>query len=51
LLGINVRLITLKKEAWINAKGLKEEIAMTQRLVNQAGKSIKRFARAIGRTP
>jgi len=45
LLGINVRLLTLKKEAEANTKGFKKEIASTQRLVDKAGKSIKRFAR------
>ncbi len=48
LLGINVRLLTLKKEAAINASGLKKEIASTQRLVDKSGKSIKRFAREFG---
>ena len=47
LLGINVRLLTLKKEAAVNAKGFKKEIASTQRLVDKAGKTIKRFAREI----
>ena len=49
LLGINVRLLTLRKEAAANAKGFKKEIASTQRLVNKAGKTIKRFAREISR--
>jgi signal transduction histidine kinase len=48
LLGINVRLLTLKKEAAVNAKGFKKEIASTQRLVDKAEKTIKRFAREIG---
>jgi signal transduction histidine kinase len=48
LLGINVRLLTLKKEAAIDAGGLKKEIASTQRLVNKSVKSIKRFAREFG---
>ncbi len=48
LLGINVRLLTLKKEAAISASGLKKEIASTQRLVNKSVKSIKRFAREFG---
>lgn len=48
LLGINVRLLTLKKEAAITASGLKKEIASTQRLVNKSVKSIKRFAREFG---
>jgi len=49
LLGINVRLLTLKKEAAANAKGFKQEIANTQSLVNKAAKRIKRFAREIGK--
>ncbi len=48
LLGINVRLLTLKKEAAIDAHGLKKEIASTQRLVDKSVKSIKRFAREFG---
>jgi signal transduction histidine kinase len=45
LLGINVRLLTLKKEAHSNTKGLKEEIASTQRLVVKSAKSVRRVAR------
>jgi signal transduction histidine kinase len=48
LLGINVRLLTLKKEAAVNTEGLKKEIAGTQRLVDMSMKSIKRFAREFG---
>ena len=48
LLGINVRLLTLKKGAAINAHGLKKEIVSTQRLVDNSVKSIKRFAREFG---
>jgi signal transduction histidine kinase len=48
LLGINVRLLTLKREAEINAHGLKKDIASTQRLVDKSVKSIKRFAREFG---
>jgi signal transduction histidine kinase len=48
LLGINVRLLTLKKEAAINTEGLKKEIASTQRLVDKSVKSIKRHAREFG---
>jgi len=47
LLGINVRLLSLKKEAAVNAKGFKKEIAGTQRLADKAERSIKRFAREI----
>jgi signal transduction histidine kinase len=48
LLGINVRLLTLKREAEVNAYGLKKEIVSTQRLVDKSVKSIKRFAREFG---
>ena len=48
LLGINVRLLTLKKAAGRNAKGLKKEIASTQRLVDKSVKTIERFAREFG---
>jgi PAS domain S-box-containing protein len=48
LLGINIRLLTLKKEAAIDAGGLKKEIASTQQLVDKSVKSIKRFAREFG---
>jgi signal transduction histidine kinase len=49
LLGINVRLLTLKREAAGNTKGLKNEIASTQRLVVKSAKSVRRAARGIGR--
>src|SRR5208282_377386 len=45
LLGINVRLLSLKQEARTNTKGLKNEIANTQRLVVKSAKSVRRFAR------
>ena len=45
LLGINVRLLTLKKEATVKTKGLKKEIASTQRLVGKSAKMMSRFAR------
>ncbi len=45
LLGINVRLLTLKKEAAARPGGLAQEIATTQRLVEKSVKSINRFAR------
>jgi signal transduction histidine kinase len=48
LLGINVRLLTLKKESAINAGGFKKDIASTQQLVDKSVKSIKRFAREFG---
>ncbi|MBI3852242.1 MAG: hypothetical protein HY298_18450 [Verrucomicrobia bacterium] len=49
LLGINVRLLTLKKANALNTEGLKKEIASTHRLVDMSAKSIKRFAREIGK--
>ena len=45
LLGINVRLLSLKSEARTNTKGLKNEIASTQRLVVTSAKSVRRVAR------
>jgi signal transduction histidine kinase len=48
LLGINVRLLTLKKEAAVNAHSLKQDIASTQRLVDKSVRSINRFAREFG---
>jgi signal transduction histidine kinase len=48
LLGINVRLLTLKKEATINAHGLQKEIVNTQWLVDKSVRSIKRFAHEFG---
>jgi signal transduction histidine kinase len=44
LLGINVQLLTLKQEARSNTKGLKNEIASTQRLVLKSTKSVKQVA-------
>jgi signal transduction histidine kinase len=48
LLGINVRLLSLKQEARINTRGLKNEIASTQRLVLESAKSVQRVAREFG---
>jgi signal transduction histidine kinase len=45
LLGINVRLVALKQEARTNTKGLKNEIASTQRLVLKSARSVRRVAR------
>jgi two-component system chemotaxis response regulator CheB len=44
LLGINVRLLALKKAAKGNRATLKKDIANTQRLVQQSVQSINRFA-------
>jgi signal transduction histidine kinase len=48
LLGINVRLLSLKQEARVNHKGLKSEIAGTQRMVVKSVKSMRRVARELG---
>jgi signal transduction histidine kinase len=44
LLGINVRLLSLKQEARSNTRGLKNEIAGAQRLVTKSAKFVRRFA-------
>ena len=49
LFGINVRLITLQKEASLNADHLKKDIASTQRLVDKSVGSIERFAHEFGK--
>ena len=49
LLGINVRLLTLKQESQVNTKGLKAEIASTQRLVARSARSVRRVAREFGK--
>ncbi len=49
LLGINVRLVTLKREATVNAKGLKKEIANTRRLVEKSRKILGRFVGELGK--
>jgi two-component system, NarL family, sensor histidine kinase DegS len=48
LLGINVRLLTLKKGAAARNEDLAKEIASTQRLVGKSVKTINRFARKFG---
>lgn len=48
LVGINVRLLSLKQQARSNTKGLKNEIASAQRLVLKSAKSVRRVAREIG---
>jgi len=45
LLGINVRLLTLKKAAKANTKGLKESITSTQQLMEKSAKSVRQAAR------
>jgi len=48
LLGINVRLLSLKQESRSNTRGLKNEIASTQRLVVKSARSVRRAAREFG---
>lgn len=48
LLGIHVRLLTLKNEVELNNEGLTKEIAITQRLVEASVKTIKRLAAEFG---
>ena len=48
LLGIHVRLLALKKEAAANHDGLTEEIATTQRLVEDSVNTINRLTREFG---
>jgi signal transduction histidine kinase len=47
LLGINTRLVALKQKARSNTRGLKHEIASTQRLVVKSARSVRRFAREL----
>jgi len=47
LLGINVRLLSLKQAARSDSKGLKNAIASAQRLVVRSVKSVRRFARKL----
>jgi signal transduction histidine kinase len=44
LLGINVRLLTLKNGSTVDAEGLRAEITTTQRLVEESVQSINRLA-------
>ncbi len=48
LLGINVRLLTLKARATASSQGLQKEIASTERLVANSINTLKRFAREFG---
>jgi signal transduction histidine kinase len=45
LLGINVRLLSLKQEARVNTMGLENGIVSTQRLVAKSAQSVRRVAR------
>jgi signal transduction histidine kinase len=49
LLGINVRMLTLKREAAAGTERFEKDIASTQRLVDKSVKAIKRFAREFGK--
>jgi hypothetical protein len=49
LLGIHVRLLTVKKAAGLKGKALQKEFASTQRLVDMSVKGIKQFAREFGK--
>ena len=48
LLGINVRLFSLKQHTWNNPEGLKNQIASTQRLVARSAQAVRRFALELG---
>ena len=48
LLGIQVRLLTLKKGAAARGKYLAKEIASTRRLVEKSGRKLNRLAAALG---
>jgi signal transduction histidine kinase len=47
LTGINIRLANLKKEAALNTKGIEQNIARTQRLVEHSVNIVHRFAREL----
>ncbi len=47
LMGINVRLATLKAGANINTRGLDRNIAITQKMVTKAAGIVNRFARGL----
>jgi len=47
LIGINLRLATLKKEAEVNTKSLGRNIALTQRLVTKSANLVHQFAREL----
>ena len=51
LLGIHVRLLTLKKAARGNLANLRKEITSTQRVVRESVQSIKRFAHELDVQP
>jgi signal transduction histidine kinase len=47
LAGINLTLMTLTNEATVSSRGLKKEIARTQRLLERSMKAVYRFAREL----
>ncbi len=47
LLGINVRLLSLKQKSRADTKGFRDEIASTQQLVLQSAKFVRQFAREL----
>jgi signal transduction histidine kinase len=49
LLGVKIRLVTLKRAAKGGTAGLKKEIANTQRLVRKSIQSINQFAHELGK--
>lgn len=51
LVGIQVRLLTLKHEARGNAKHLKNQIAKAQQMVVNSAKSVRQFARKLNTPP
>jgi signal transduction histidine kinase len=48
LLGINVRLLSLKQAAQSNTKGIKNDIASTQQLVARSARSVRQVGQKIG---
>jgi signal transduction histidine kinase len=49
LMGINIRLLTLKQEVTLQAEKLQKEIASTQQLVEQSSQTMRRFTREFGK--
>jgi signal transduction histidine kinase len=47
LMGINVHLATLKKEAAVNTEGLRKKISNTQRIVKKSVEIVHQFARKL----
>ena len=49
LLGINVRLLSLKQQSRNNINGFKHEVTSTQQLVASSARSVRQFGRKLGR--